>query len=83
MTPADVGRHLRDGLLRARWSVADLWIASLALGGRLLAAEVDDITSGLQVPKAAEYELLALTLNEYLRERDGRASVPYWSELSS
>lgn len=83
MTPANAAEHLRDGLRRAQWSTGDLWVASLALGGRLGAGDVDDITSGRQAPQAAEYELLALTLNEYLHDHGLARSVPSWSELSA
>lgn len=78
----DGAGHLRRGLQAARWASADLWVATVALGGRLDASDVASITSGRRPPTPAEYDLLAVALNECLDDRGQDHPIPYWSDIA-
>jgi hypothetical protein len=79
--PRGATEHLRSGLHDARWSNLDLWLATISLGGRMAMADVAEITSGQHAPTPAEYDLLALAINEWLRDLGPYRLLPYWNDL--
>lgn len=61
----------------AGWSVQQLWVAYLAVGGTRDAFEIEAYLAGLAPLSGAEQDVLASALNERLYERAHAAQVPY------
>ena len=62
---------------RAGWTVEQLWIHYLALGGTLVVFELEAYLSGLMPLSAGEQDVLACALNERLADLHVPAQVPY------
>jgi len=77
----DFAAYLTDGLRGANWANADLWIATVGLGGRLDLSDVRNIMSGRRDPSRQEYNVLALALNEQYHDLGKDHPLHYWDEL--
>jgi hypothetical protein len=62
---------------RAEWTVDQLWMHYLALGGTLVVFDLEAYLSGLVPLPAGQQDVLACALNERLRELYTAARVPY------
>ncbi|MFL6065996.1 MAG: hypothetical protein ACJ72G_15130 [Friedmanniella sp.] len=62
---------------RAEWTVEQLWIHYLALGGTLLVFDVEAYLSGLMPMPPGQQDVLACALNERLADLYQAARVPY------
>lgn len=78
MDSFDRCQDLRDGMRELDWLPADLWVASVAVGGRLHLVDVAGITSGLRRPSRAEYNMLAVALNERYMDLGANHPIAYW-----
>jgi hypothetical protein len=74
--------ELNVGLADAHWSTADLWVASVSVGGNLTQRDVGDIISGARAATPLEHDVLAASLNDYFTERGQDHPVPYWRDLT-
>jgi hypothetical protein len=72
---------LRMGLERAHWTIADLWVASIGIGGGFSEADVRNITAGGHDATPTEHDILAAAINGYLSDRGRDPRVPYWVDL--
>ena len=72
---------IREGLLRARWTLSDLWIATLGIGGAFSSADVVAIIDDRREATAAEHNILAAALNDYFTGEGHDHPVPYWRDL--
>jgi hypothetical protein len=62
---------------RADWTVEQLWIHYLALGGTLLVFDLEAYLSGLMPMPPGQQDVLACALNERLADLYQAARVPY------
>ena len=58
---------LREGLQRARWTITDLWVAALSIGGDLSRRDIEQITGGERPATPTEHDLLATALKLHLK----------------
>jgi hypothetical protein len=80
--PIDSYRVIREGLLRARWSVTDLWVASIGIGGAFVQTDVQHIADGRRAPNQVEHDILASALNDHFTGRGEGHPVLYWRDLA-
>ncbi len=66
---------------RAAWSIQQLWVGYLALGGRSDAFDVEAFLHGLGPLDDAEQDVLANAVNERLEDVYLAARVPYLARL--
>jgi hypothetical protein len=62
---------------RAGWTVEQLWIHYLALGGTHVVFDLEAYLSGLMPLPAGQQDVLACALNERLADLHDPAEVPY------
>jgi hypothetical protein len=72
---------LQLGFLRTGWSIDDLWLAVLGIGGVFRRRDVEGITSGGRSATPAEHDLLAAALNDYFVDHHQNHPVPNWRDL--
>lgn len=63
--------------VRAGWSVRQLWLDYLALGGTYGAFEIEAYLEGLTLLDPGQQDVLAVALNERLDDLYRAARVPY------
>jgi hypothetical protein len=61
----DRSGELRAALRFAGWDAATLWLAAVALGGRLSHDDIAAAVDGSLPPADGDYEVLAAALNEH------------------
>ena len=67
---------------RAGWTVEQLWIHYLALGGTLVVLDLEAYLSGLVPMPPGQQDVLACALNERFADLDEGVRVPYLYVLS-
>jgi hypothetical protein len=72
---------LRDGMRQARWDTADLWVASVAMGGNLRQRDIELVALGTADLTPADHDVLAAALNDYFTDRGEDHPVRYWRDL--
>jgi len=72
---------IRDGLEQSRWTVVELWRATLGISGSLTPQEVADLTSGQRPSSPFQHDILASALNDHFTDIGGDHPVPYWRDL--
>jgi len=79
----DPGRHQLFEAAQAEvdWTVEQLWIAYLALGGTLVYFDLDAYLAGLMPMPAPQQDVLACALNERLTDLQHPTRLPYLTEL--
>jgi hypothetical protein len=82
MGPATSRAEQRHVLLvaaqqQAQWSVEQLWVQYLALGGTAVVFDVEAHLANLNALPLAQQDVLACALNERLGDLDQPARVPY------
>jgi len=65
----------------AGWTVEQLWIEYLALGGTLVFFDLDAFLAGLMPMIGSQQDVLACALNERLSEMQSLTRLPYLTEL--
>ena len=65
----------------ADWTIAELWIDYLALGGNLLVFDLEGYLCGLMPMPEKEQDMLACALNERLTDLSEEIRVPYLTVL--
>jgi len=65
----------------AGWTVEQLWIEYLTLGGTQVYFDLDAYLAGLMPLSAAQQDVLACALNERLADLEHATRLPYLSEL--
>jgi hypothetical protein len=71
-------RGLVQAFSRARLTERDLWLRYFALGGDLGPSEVDAYLHGLRPLPELEHNILALAVNDRLRELSPGPRAPYY-----
>jgi hypothetical protein len=71
-------RGLANAFHRAELTVHELWLRYLALGGDAGPTEVDAYLNGLMPLPPLEHNLLALAINERLRDLPPPPQAPYY-----
>lgn len=75
------GAVLKAARVQAGMSLADVWLAYLALGGMQSPEVVESILEGEAEVASDEYDLLAQTMNERFMDRGVGHPVPYHDEI--
>ena len=68
---------------RGEWSITDLWVHYLALGGELDLFTIEAYLHGLAPLASTQQDVLANTLNERLDDLYQAAKVPYLNTLGN
>jgi hypothetical protein len=78
-------RHLLFEAARrsADWTVDQLWLHYLALGGTVAVFDLDGYLAGLMPMPAPQQDVLACTLNERLTDLHQPTRLPYLTALTS
>jgi hypothetical protein len=79
---AESAAVIRGGLERADWSVTDLWIASVGVGGGFTRDEITNIADGSVAATAHEHDVLAAALNDHFTAEGEDHPVRYWRDLA-
>jgi hypothetical protein len=66
---------------RADWTIEQLWIDYLALGGTLLVFDLDAYLAGLMPLPPGQQDVLACALNERLTDLSDTTRLPYLTLL--
>ena len=85
-TPAaDASRHqlFEDARHSASWTLEQLWLHYVALGGTLVVFDLDAYLAGLMPIPAPQQDVLACALNERLTDLHRTTRVPYLTALTS
>jgi hypothetical protein len=77
----DTGAYLADGLKLAGWTVIDLWLAALAIGGNLDCPEIQGAVTGALPPGPVDYDTLVLAFNERFADCGLDRPMLSWHEL--
>jgi hypothetical protein len=72
---------IRNGLRLARWTISDLWIAAVAIGGAFSHHDIDQIASGQRQATPTEHDILAAAMNEHFLDHGYDHPVAYWHDL--
>lgn len=72
---------LRDGMRDAHWNTADLWVASVAMGGNLRQRDIELVALGTADLSPTDHDVLAAALNDYFTGRGEDHPVRYWRDL--
>ena len=85
---SSAGDNLRHQLFEAArrtagWTVDQLWLHYLALGGTLTYFDLDAYLAGLTPLPAPQQDVLACALNERLADLHQPSRVPYVTALTS
>jgi hypothetical protein len=82
--PDLTGRHQLFEAARcsAHWTVNELWMSYLALGGQLLVVDLQGYLNGLTPLPPGQQDVLACALNERLADLSDEVRVPYLTVLS-
>jgi hypothetical protein len=80
----DSGRHelFEEARRSAGWTLEQLWVHYLALGGNLVVFDLDAYLAGLTPMIPGQQDVLACTLNERLADLHHTTRVPYLTALS-
>jgi hypothetical protein len=83
-SPGPSSRHrLFEAARRsAGWTVEQLWISYVALGGSLVFFDLDAYLGGMTSMPPGQQDVLACALNERFADLDQTTRVPYLSVLS-
>ena len=73
--------ELQRGFRRTGWTVDDLWVAAVGVGGSLDHVDIAGITSGRRAATPLEHDVLATALNDFFVDRGQDHPVTIWSDL--
>ncbi|WP_345427082.1 hypothetical protein [Pseudonocardia xishanensis] len=79
--PTPPGISLRAGFALSELDLAQLWIASLTLGGTLSQAELEAALRGELSLSGHEHDVVAQAINDYFTERGQNHPVAYSVEI--
>ena len=84
-TSAEASRHqlFEDARHSAGWTLEQLWLHYLALGGTLVVFDLDAYLAGLTSLPAPQQDVLACALNERLDDLHNSARLPYLTALTN
>ena len=83
-TPAaDASRHqlFEDARHSAGWTLEQLWLHYVALGGTLVVFDLDAYLAGLMPISVAQQDVLACALNERFADLNQSTRLPYQTVL--
>ena len=72
---------LQRGLQRASWTLDELWVACVGIGGELLHAVISNFTSGDRQANSCEHDILATALNDSFVDHGQDHPIPMWRDL--
>jgi hypothetical protein len=72
---------LQRGFRCTGWTISELWIAAVGIGGGFQRHEVEAIAAGERRASPAEHDILAAALNDYFVDRGQNHPVGQWSDL--
>jgi hypothetical protein len=75
----DRGADLVAGRDAAGWTNINLWLAAVALGGDLSAADIGDIAGGCRAVGRVEWNVLAAAVNDGCADRGVAPPLRYWA----
>jgi hypothetical protein len=73
---------IREGLQRARWTITDLWVAALSIGGDLSRRDIEQITGGERPATPIEHDILATALNDHFMDLGEAHPILCWAQLT-
>jgi hypothetical protein len=79
---AESAAVIRGGLDRAHWSLTDLWIAAVGVGGAFTRVQIAHIADGTTDATALQHDILATALNDHFTGLGQDHPVRYWDDLS-
>ena len=72
---------IRSGLQRLSWTVSDLWIATVSVGGSFSRQDVEDLTTGGRAATPIEHDILVAALNDRFVDLGTNHPLATWSDL--
>jgi hypothetical protein len=70
-----------DGLSRLGWSVRDLWVAAIGIGGSLSRGDIEAIAAGTRIANRAEHNILVAALNDGFTDLGQNHPLAYWPDI--
>jgi hypothetical protein len=83
LSTADSTAALQRGFGLTGWTITDLWVAVLGIGGELGRRDVEGITTGARSATRAEHDVMAAALNDYFTDRDLDHPIPFSHDLAA
>jgi hypothetical protein len=74
---------LQHGFGRSTWTINDLWVAVVGIGGDLRRTDVAEITEGDRPASPGEHDLIATALNDYFTDHGENHPVLLWEALAA
>jgi hypothetical protein len=72
---------MQDALRMAHWSVTDLWVAAVGIGGDFQHRDIEQIIAGTHSLSGKEHDILASAFNDHFVERNTDHPIQYWQDL--
>jgi hypothetical protein len=69
-----------DSLSQLGWSVRDLWVAAIGIGGNLSRRDVETIAAGTRVASRAEHNILVAALNDGFTDLGQNHPLAHWTD---
>jgi hypothetical protein len=73
---------LQRGFGQSTWTISDLWVAVVGIGGDLRRSDVVDITAGDRAATRGEHNMIATALNDYFTDHGHDHPVALWDALA-
>lgn len=78
---AESSAALQRGFRLTGWTIDELWLAAVGIGGAFLPRDIERITAGRRGATAVEHDILAAALNDYFVGRGENHPVAFWHDL--
>jgi hypothetical protein len=74
---------LQRGFRLSGWTINDLWLAAMGVGGELRWRDISDITAGTRPATPTEHDVVATALNDYFVDQGDTHPVVLWDDLTT
>jgi hypothetical protein len=72
---------LQQGFRLSGWTINELWVAAMGVGGQLRWRDISDITTGTRPATPSEHNIVATALNDHFVDQDHDHPIALWNDL--
>ena len=72
---------IHAGRQNAGWTITELWVAAIGIGGGFSWADIERIDGDTQDATPLEHDILASALNDHFTDLGQDHPVTYWNDL--
>lgn len=74
-------RALQEGFGATHWTLDELWVSIMGIGGSMDPSDVRSIAAGTRPATPAEHDIMASALNDFFVDNGGDHPVRLWDDL--